>query len=89
LKVPGTKRLNLKYDKLLTDVAFKFNLRRYILVGADIRALVQGKASNWTESLVLTSRSSRAGSLTKSGVVSGRGLHSFTLELNLSNSSTH
>ena len=43
------------------------------LVGADIRALVQGKASSWTESLVLTSRSSRAGSLTKSGVVSGTG----------------
>jgi hypothetical protein len=25
---PGTKRLNLEYDKLLSTLAFKFNLRR-------------------------------------------------------------
>jgi hypothetical protein len=31
------------------------------LVGADIRALVQGKASNWTDNLVITSGSSRSG----------------------------
>ena len=30
LKAPGTKRLKLKYDELLSNVAFKFNLRRYI-----------------------------------------------------------
>ena len=30
LKVPGTKRLNLKYDELLSSFAFNFNLRRYI-----------------------------------------------------------
>ena len=29
LKAPGTKRLNLKYDELLSEVAFKFNVRRY------------------------------------------------------------
>ena len=29
LKVSGTKRLNLKCDKLLSNVAFKLNLRRY------------------------------------------------------------
>jgi len=29
LKPPGTKRLKLKYDELLSNVAFKFNLRRY------------------------------------------------------------
>ena len=28
-KVPGTKRLNLKYDELPSNIAFKFNLRRY------------------------------------------------------------
>jgi hypothetical protein len=27
-KAPGTKRLNLNYDKLLSSFAFKFNLRR-------------------------------------------------------------
>jgi hypothetical protein len=29
LKAPGTKRLKLNYDKLLSTVAFRFNLRRY------------------------------------------------------------
>ena len=29
LKAPGTKRLKLKYDKMLSNIAFKFNLRRY------------------------------------------------------------
>jgi hypothetical protein len=29
LKAPGTKRLNLLYDKPLSNFAFKFNLRRY------------------------------------------------------------
>jgi len=30
LKAPGTKRLKLKYDQLLSNLAFNFNLRRYI-----------------------------------------------------------
>ena len=30
LKAPGTKRLTLKYDKLLSSFGFNFNLRRYI-----------------------------------------------------------
>ena len=30
MKAPGTKRLQLKYDKLLTIFAFNFNLRRYM-----------------------------------------------------------
>jgi len=29
LKAPGTKFLNLKYDKLLSICAFNFNLRRH------------------------------------------------------------
>jgi len=29
LKAPGTKRLKLRYDQLLSSVAFEFNLRRY------------------------------------------------------------
>ena len=28
-KAPGTERLKLKYDKLLSSFAFNFNLRRY------------------------------------------------------------
>ena len=31
LKAPGTKRLKLKYDKLLSSFAFNFNLRHYTL----------------------------------------------------------
>ena len=31
LKVPETKRWNLKYDRLLSKFAFNFNWRRYIL----------------------------------------------------------
>jgi hypothetical protein len=38
LKAPGTKRLKLKYDELLSKVAFKFNLRRYT-VGANCLTL--------------------------------------------------
>ena len=30
LQAPGNKRMKLKYGELLTDFAFKFNLRRYI-----------------------------------------------------------
>ena len=29
LKAPGTKRLKLKYEQLLSTVGFNFNLRRY------------------------------------------------------------
>ena len=31
LKAPGTKRLKLKYDELLSSFAFNFNLRRYTM----------------------------------------------------------
>ena len=40
LKAPGTKRLNPKYDKLLSNVAFKFNLRRY--------TAARGARTTWT-----------------------------------------
>ena len=30
LKAPGTKRLKLKCDEMPSNIAFKFNLRRYI-----------------------------------------------------------
>jgi len=29
LKAPGTKRLKLKYNELLSNIALNFNLRRY------------------------------------------------------------
>jgi hypothetical protein len=38
LKAPGTKRLKLNYDELLSNFAFKFNLRRYDVGGAQVPA---------------------------------------------------
>ena len=32
LKAPGSKRLKLTHEKLLSYIAFKFNLRRYTLL---------------------------------------------------------
>ena len=38
LNSPGTKRLKLRYDELVSNFAFKFNLRRYIKKnGADVQ----------------------------------------------------
>jgi len=36
LKAPGSKRLKLKYDELLSNVAFNFNLRRCITGRNDV-----------------------------------------------------
>ena len=72
LKPPGTKRLKLKCDVLLSTFAFKFNLRRY--TGAAMHCLCgpHHAAVGPTHDVV-----------SGSGVVS-RGLHSFTFQLNLS-----
>jgi hypothetical protein len=37
LKLPGTKRLKLKYDGPVSNFAFRFNLRHYIMFGYFIR----------------------------------------------------
>ena len=39
LKPPGTKRLKLEYDGLLSNFAFKFNLRRYTM--AELRGRME------------------------------------------------
>jgi len=39
LKAPGTKRLKLKYDSLLSSFGFKFNSRRYTMAGRGVRIL--------------------------------------------------
>jgi hypothetical protein len=33
MKATGSKRLKVKYDQLLSNVAFNFNLRRYSVAG--------------------------------------------------------
>ena len=40
-KAPGSKRLKLKFDKLLSNAAFKINLRRYTL--EEIGLLVEAR----------------------------------------------
>ena len=44
LKAPGTERMELKYEELLSNVGFKINLRRYIEVGQWVRLI---KLSSW------------------------------------------
>ena len=44
LKAPGTKRLKLTYDKLLSSFGSKFNLRRYTkVVGEKAERLVDAR----------------------------------------------
>jgi hypothetical protein len=45
LKAPGSRRLNLKHEKLLSDFAFKFSLRRYTTAGdcAQARAVKEAE----------------------------------------------
>ena len=40
LKAPGTERLKLKYEELLSNFGFKVNLRRYSQVTAATAAAV-------------------------------------------------
>ena len=64
LKPPGSKRLKLNCDALLSTSAFKFTLRRYTMVletGEELR-----EVSDAVE------------------LVTGRGLHSFTIQLYMS-----
>jgi hypothetical protein len=47
LKAPGIQPLKLKYVKLLSNVAFKFNLRRFIMAdaqGREVRRLQSSTA---------------------------------------------
>ena len=49
LKAPGTKRLKLKDDELLSSFAFKFNLRRYDEVLDEVNARLDENfdATHW------------------------------------------
>jgi hypothetical protein len=54
LKPPGTKRSKLDYDTLVSNSAFKFNLRRYIkggvvLVSHDFRLIDQARHAACSE----------------------------------------
>jgi len=51
LKASGTKRLNLTYHKLLSSLAFKFNLRRYTEGFA-----IQTAPGKWNENILQVGR---------------------------------
>jgi hypothetical protein len=62
LKPPGTKRLKLKYDELLSKFAYKFDLRRYTWVVID-------SSINPEQMEFYASDASRGGVLEPEGVV--------------------
>jgi hypothetical protein len=45
LKAPGSKRLKLEHDKLLSNFAFNFNLRRFILAVKRMQSFSAGLKS--------------------------------------------
>jgi len=87
LKAPGTKHLKLQYYELLSSVASKINLRLY---HSDIRRLIDLKNSTESafEELSKYTAAKRAAHKTKKLAqreeAVGRGLHSFSSQLNLS-----
>ena len=93
LKALGTKRLKLKYGELLSNVAFKFNLRRYNLAFSFLSASFVRIVRLFRVSRMFRLIKSLKGlkSLFETLLVSlpafwnvGRALHSSTSQLNLS-----
>ena len=83
MKAPGTKRLKLKYDTLVSSFGFNFNLRRFNVVPSkkpapDIYLLAATTLGvNPARCVVVED--------TRIGVLAGRGLHSSApFRLNLS-----
>jgi hypothetical protein len=70
LIAPGTKRLKLLYDKLLSNFAFNFSLHRYTLVLFILFPFLR--------------RDVRRASVPAHLLLTGRGLHSSTFWLNVS-----
>ena len=86
-KAPVAKSLKQKYHKLLSNVGSKFNLRRYSGVRQDAGLRAPHHRNLQQRKPGARQRATRAGPQA-AGVLPGRGLRSFTLALNLSNSRT-
>jgi hypothetical protein len=90
---PGRRRSKLKYDEPLSSFALNLNLRCYSMGGIAANPHIAGNA-HITAGLAgaagaVTVLATAVGGLATVVGAAGRGLHSFTLELNLSNSRTH
>jgi hypothetical protein len=94
------QRLKAKCDEALSSLALKFNLRRYtkglvasslaILVSALVTFAAAPKLTPWALEFVKGFTVMAAtGCVAVADSASGRGIRSFTLELNLSTSMTH
>ena len=86
LKAPKTKRLKLNYDGPPSNFAFKIILRRYTEARG---ALANHPGADSSHAAELEQRRERAeadvrAAQEKVDVLSGRGLHSSTIQLNLS-----
>jgi hypothetical protein len=93
MKAPGSKRLNLEHDKLVSNFAFKFNLRRYseglyegilqeVQLAPFFSAALLGVPRTLDDLPSLDPELHR--SLLQVARYNGRGLHSSTFRLNLS-----
>ena len=79
LKAPGTQRLKLNYDYLLTSFAFNFNLRRYNKAGAAVEAAhTTAHHANAAARDISDTAAARAAAVEASvgAQLAGRGLHS-------------
>jgi len=89
VKPPGTKRFKLEYGKLLSNFAFKFNLRRYNMVRVvlNVRGVPRG-THNLDYDVATRGRAyqyrASDSALTVTSWVGGWALHSSNLRLNVS-----
>ena len=79
MEAPGAERVKLKHDKLLSNVHFKFNLRRYTMVPP----YTPDEGHHGTCAAIEYAVTALKVPLL---LVLGRGLHSFPFQLNLSSS---
>jgi len=93
LKRPGTRRLRLKSDELLSSSALNFNLRRYmeeVVPLLELTAVDAGEGAAAAAAVDVSAVAARLGVYATAmeaalgGAAAGRGLHSFPFPLNLS-----
>ena len=77
MKAPGTKRLKLKYDGLLSNFAFECNLRRYTKTNDDLETALETAAAKADEDL----ETAAAAAAVATGAVDSAALEAATTEV--------